>query len=138
METLFDITLIEGLIVLCLLFMKHFIVDFPLQAFPYQYENKGTYGHPGGLLHSGLHAIGTGLVLFGVMVLMPHIGLQMVTVLLLALADGFLHYHIDWAKVKFNKKMGWGPTTHQEFWALLGFDQLLHSLTYLLIILMIA
>lgn len=35
------------------LFTKHFIVDFPLQAFPYQYQNKGTYGHPGGLLHSG-------------------------------------------------------------------------------------
>jgi hypothetical protein len=26
--------------------------------------------------------------------------------------------------------LGWGPTTHPEFWVLLGLDQLLHQLTY--------
>ena len=50
-------------LLLIALLTKHLIVDFPLQAFPYQYKNKGTYGHPGGLLHAGLHLLGTFLVL---------------------------------------------------------------------------
>lgn len=41
-----------------LLFTKHFIVDFPLQ-WEYQWKNKGTYGHPGGIIHAALHGIGT-------------------------------------------------------------------------------
>lgn len=111
------------LILITLLVLKHFIVDFPLQADPYQYKNKGTYGHPGGLLHSGLHIIGSMLVLpwfapFGI-------------AYALALLDGVIHYHIDWAKMNINAKMGWGPTTHDQFWILLGADQLLHMLTYI-------
>jgi len=52
-----------AVLLLLALTVKHFIVDFPLQAHPYQYKNKGTYGHPGGLLHSGLHLVGTLLFL---------------------------------------------------------------------------
>lgn len=108
---------------------KHFIVDFPLQAFPYQYKNKGTYGHPGGLLHSGLHLIGTFLFLLP----FTHFS-QLDMLLLIAVFDGVVHYHIDWAKMNINTKMGWGPTTHEQFWSLLGLDQYLHMLTYLLIV----
>jgi hypothetical protein len=46
------------------LFIKHFICDFPLQAFPWIYRNKGTYGHIGGLTHALLHGIGTFTVLY--------------------------------------------------------------------------
>lgn len=116
---------------LFLLFIKHFIVDFPLQVWSYQYENKGTYGHPGGLLHSGLHALGTFLVFFFLF------GFSIASIyaaLFLASMDGVVHYHIDWAKVKINRKKGWGPTTHHQFWILLGVDQLLHSLTYLFLV----
>jgi hypothetical protein len=112
-----------ALLILTLLFVKHFVVDFPLQAHPYQYKNKGTYGHPGGILHSGLHTVGTFLVVYWFTV--PAIAI------LLALADGLVHYHIDWAKMNLNKKLGYGPTTHEEFWVLLGLDQLLHALTYI-------
>ena len=49
----------------------------------------------------------------------------------LGVADFLLHYHIDWAKMNLNKKLGYGPTTHEQFWWLLGLDQLLHALTYL-------
>lgn len=108
------------------LLTKHLIVDFPLQAFPYQYKNKGTYGHPGGILHSGLHVIGTFIVL------MFFVDFQ--TSLLLAIADGVLHYHIDWAKMNINAKLGWGPTTHEQFWWLLGLDQYCHMLTYVWIL----
>jgi hypothetical protein len=103
--------------------IKHFIIDFPLQAYPYQYLNKGTYGHPGGLLHSGLHAIGTWLVLI--------FAVTPITALIYALVDYAVHYHVDWAKMNLNKKFGLKPDNSEWFWIALGVDQLLHSLTYL-------
>ena len=105
------------------LFVKHFIVDFPLQK-PYQYLNKGIYGHMGGILHSSLHAVGT-LIVF------TYFTELLFFSSILALIDFVAHYHIDWAKVQINKRFGWGPTTHEEFWWLLGLDQLLHALTYI-------
>jgi hypothetical protein len=113
-----------ALLLLLALATKHFIVDFPLQAFPYQYTNKGTYLHPGGLLHSGLHVCGTYLA---VVLFVAHPGLAV----WMALLDGVVHYHIDWAKMNINRIYKWGPTTHEQFWSLLGFDQYLHMLTYL-------
>jgi hypothetical protein len=38
---------------------------------------------------------------------------------------------MDWFKMWYNKKKGWGPTTHNEFWVLTGIDQWVHALTYL-------
>jgi hypothetical protein len=109
------------LLLVLLLFTKHFIVDFPLQT-KVQYSNKGTYGHPGGVLHSWLQGAGTYLCFFW------FVPSQLC--LMLAVADMLLHYHIDWAKMNLNKTLGWGPTTHEQFWWLLGFDQYLHALTY--------
>lgn len=34
------------------LFLKHFVCDFPLQAFSWMYRNKGDYGNIGGVAHS--------------------------------------------------------------------------------------
>lgn len=110
--------------------VKHFIVDFPLQAFPYQYKNKGTYLHPGGILHSGLHMIAT----FGILVWFIR---DVPTALMLSAIEFLAHYHIDWAKMNVNAKMGWTPDNSEKFWALLGFDQLLHTLTYLWIVWML-
>ena len=111
----------DTLILLTLLFTKHFIVDFPLQN-SYQYLNKGTYLHPGGLLHSTLHALTTMLCFWWYAPL---------SCIWLGLIDGVLHYHIDWAKMNLNKKLGYTPTTHEQFWWLLGLDQFLHALTYI-------
>lgn len=116
-----------SLILITLLFVKHFVVDFPLQT-RYQYSNKGDYLHPGGLLHAGLHGLATFACVYWY---------APVAALYLAWLDCVVHYHIDWAKVNINTKMGWGPTTHEQFWWLLGFDQLLHALTYILIVWMI-
>lgn len=110
----------ETLILLSLLFTKHFIIDFPMQK-PYQWMNKGTYGHPGGVLHAGLHGIGTLLCFYWI---------APMAACYLAIADMIIHYHIDWAKMNLNAKYGWKADTHEEFWILLGFDQFLHSLTY--------
>ena len=113
------------ILILTLLFLKHFIIDFPLQN-KYQWSNKGTNGHMGGILHAGLHGIGTLLCL--VFFVDPSFAV------IIASLDSVLHYHIDWAKMNINKKMSWAPTTHEQFWWLLGLDQLLHSLTYIAIV----
>ena len=112
----------EILIILTLLITKHFIVDFPLQT-KFQYNNKGTYGHPGGALHALLHYFGTFIVL--IFFVPGHIAIIM------GFVDGIIHYHIDWAKMKLNAKLKWGPNTHEQFWWLLGLDQYLHYLTYI-------
>lgn len=110
-----EMLLIFGLIT------KHFVADFLLQ-YPYQFLNKGIYGHPGGLLHAVICGIGSLLACSVVIAITPMlciiIGVEMV-----------IHYHIDWAKVQINTKYELHPgTTH--FWNLLGLDQWLHYLTY--------
>lgn len=114
----------DTLILVALLFTKHFIVDFPLQN-KFQWSNKDKYGHPGGLLHASLHAIGTMLCFWWYAPL---------ACIWLGLADFITHYHIDWWKMNANKKFGWGPNTHEQFWWLLGLDQYLHALTYIWLI----
>lgn len=114
----------QTLTLLLALFTKHLIVDFPMQL-PYQYLNKGTYGHLGGILHSGLHGAGTMIVFT---LLAP---VTWSAALAVAILDAVIHYHIDWAKMNLNRTLGWGPTTHEQFWWLLGADQYLHALTYL-------
>ena len=112
------------LLLLALFQLKHFLVDFPLQR-PYQYLNKGTYGHPGGLEHALLHGLGTATFLF----FFAPPGLALV----LIAAEMLFHYHLDWAKMRINAAKGWGPTTHEEFWWLLGLDQALHQVSYVVI-----
>ena len=110
---------------LFLLFIKHFICDFPLQANPWLYRNKGTYMHLGGITHAGIHGLGT------VLVLAPFIGsLSM----MYAAIDMLVHYHIDWAKMNVSRRYDLQPTNSERFWILLGFDQLLHHITYFAII----
>ena len=126
-----------------LFFLKHFIVDFPLQRWPYQWKNKGTWGHPGGVLHSGLHAVAT----FGCLMLlatfdvygtavapMARMNMLWLIAILLCLLEGFTHYVIDWAKMNINLYMDWHANTTEWFWHLLGLDQLLHYFTYLFVL----
>jgi hypothetical protein len=103
--------------------LKHFVCDFPLQV-AYQYRNKGTYGHPGGLLHAGIHTIGT-LVALSALIHPLHL------VLGVAIMDGVIHYHVDWAKMNLNAWYRLTPSNSEFFWHLLGLDQLFHYLTYI-------
>ena len=112
------------LLLLTLFQIKHFICGFPLQAFPYQYKNKGTYLHLGGILHAGIHFIGTSLILIFFTKYW----------LLLSIVDFILHYHIDWAKMNINKRFNLKPDNSEWFWIWLGIDQLLHQLTYITLI----
>lgn len=109
------------------LFTKHLLIDFLLQT-PYQYLNKGTYGHLGGLIHAFLH----GAVTWGVMayVMGPS---HLLATTIIALIEAVVHYHIDWAKVNITKRHGWTCDKHEQYWKLLGLDQYLHSVTYIVI-----
>ena len=109
---------------LFLLFTKHFIVDFPLQ-WEYQWRNKGRYGHPGGLIHAGLHGIGTYLCFIW-------IGFNIAIVF--AVFDMVVHYHVDWAKMNLNARYGWKPDNSEYFWWLLGADQFAHAMTYVFLV----
>ncbi len=112
------------LILLTLLTVKHFVFDFLYQP-PYQWQNKGTYGHWGGYVHSGQHAVASLVILF--FFTNP---LQAVA---LAMSEFWIHYHMDWFKMWYNKKKGWACNTHNEFWILTGFDQFVHAMTYIMI-----
>ena len=113
----------ELLVLFSALLIKHFVVDFVLQT-PYQFLNKGKYGHPGGLLHSTLHAVTT------VFCFIPFAGS---TAVIIGCLDGFIHYHIDFAKVNINERFNWTPN-QKEFWWSLGLDQLFHYMTYIFLI----
>lgn len=108
------------------LMVKHTAADFFLQR-PYQYCNKGIYGHPGGLLHAGIHVALTPLVY---LVIAPASLLLVATI---ATGEFIVHYHVDWAKEQLTKANGLTPQT-SAFWHALGVDQLLHGLTYLAIV----
>jgi len=110
----------DTLILIALLFTKHFWVDFPLQT-KFQWSNKGTYGHVGGILHAAFHGMGTWCCFAWYA---PEAAIY------LSFLDAVIHYNIDWAKMNLNAKMGWGPNTHEQFWWLLGLDQFLHAMTY--------
>lgn len=99
--------------------IKHFICDFLLQT-PYQLQNKGRYGHLGGVLHAAIHGAGT----FAVCLLLALPGW-------LGVVDAVAHYHIDWLKSQVNDKWHLSPTNRiVGFWWLFGLDQMLHYLTY--------
>lgn len=117
----------DTLLLMMLLLTKHCIVDFPLQN-KYQWSNKGTYGHPGGLLHASLHGLATMLCFWWYAPL---------ACVWLGFIDAVIHYHVDWAKMNLNAKKGWGPLTHEQFWWLLGVDQFLHAMTYILLVAMV-
>lgn len=110
--------------VLAALQVKHFLFDFVLQR-PYEFfRNKGIYGHPGGIVHAGLHAIGT----IPALLIMPPtfaIGAAIVVV------EFLVHYHIDWGKEQIDRR--W-KTSEANHFLLLGLDQLAHQMTYVAIL----
>ena len=108
------------------LMAKHTVADFYLQT-AYQYLNKGTYGHPGGLIHAGIHVALTPLVYF---VLAPA---SVLLALGITVGEFLVHYHTDWLKEQINRREGWTVNDH-KFWSLLGTDQLVHGQTYLAIV----
>ncbi len=108
---------------LALLMFKHFICDFVLQT-PWQIRQKGIYGAPGGIVHAGIHIGGTLLALMAVRS-------PLSVILTVLVAEFVAHYHIDWGKEQIVRRFKWRDGA--RFWNAIGFDQLLHNLTYLAI-----
>ncbi|HKQ54316.1 MAG TPA: DUF3307 domain-containing protein [Methyloceanibacter sp.] len=108
------------------LMIKHTLADFYLQT-PYQYLNKGTYGHPGGMIHAAIHVALTPLVY---LVLVPG---SLLLAGSIALGEFLVHYHVDWLKEQILRRNGLTMQT-PGFWHALGTDQLIHGLTYLVIV----
>jgi hypothetical protein len=117
---------ILALAAVAVLMLKHAVADFYLQT-PYQYLNKGTYGHPGGFIHAGIHAV---LTPFVYLVVVPS---SLLLVLAITIGEFAVHYHIDWLKEQVTHHKGW-TAHHRGFWYALGTDQLVHGLTYLTIV----
>jgi len=101
--------------------IKHYVIDYVLQT-QSQIERKGVYGDLVGMSHSLLHGVGT-LVIFTVY---SCLGMGIV----LGLMDFLIHYHIDWAKMRYGTK----DKSTKAFWNELGLDQLAHQLTYLMLL----
>ena len=113
------------LILFALFAIKHWVCDFILQT-PQMIAEKGTYGKLYGIQHAVIHGIGT--LAIGLL-LSRHIeAVVFVTVL-----DTLMHYHIDFIKENFVR---YKNITKEDssWWVILGADQLLHTLTYVLII----
>jgi hypothetical protein len=114
------------LVAAAVLMAKHMVADFYLQT-AYQYLNKGTYGHPGGIIHAAIHVALTPLVY---LVLAPA---SLLLVAAIAVGEFAVHYHVDWLKERITHGNRW-TAKDRGFWYALGTDQFVHGLTYLLIV----
>lgn len=114
---------------LAILQLKHFVCDFLLQN-EYQLTNKANYGHPGGVLHAGVHSLASlpAVLLFG-----PPAAL----VGAIVIGEFVAHYHLDWLKGRIDRRYHW-TTTDRPYWAVFGADQLLHQITYVAIVAVLA
>lgn len=108
--------------------VKHLVCDFFLQT-ANQIENKGTYGHPGGLIHAGIHMLGT----IPVFLIYP-VGIGPAVAILVA--EFGAHYHIDWLKNVIGAHYGW-TTKDAVYWWAFGVDQFLHQITYVVMVLVL-
>jgi hypothetical protein len=113
------------LLLLVALQIKHVICDGPMQTLR-MVKDKSVYGKTFGLMHGVVHVVGCLLVLL-------LFGLPITLAASLALLDGVIHYHIDFAKENIVKRMNWGYSDGPYWWAIIT-DQTLHHMTALLLV----
>ena len=120
------------LLAMGLFLVKHFLCDFPIQIqTPWMFLNKGTYGHPGGIVHALIHAVVSLPILVFLACGLP---VPLAPMLFVAFLEFLIQYHMDWFKVWWCRDQGYEAKTHPQFWWWLGIDQLVHGLTYVGII----
>ncbi|WP_323775899.1 DUF3307 domain-containing protein [Leisingera sp.] len=110
------------LLLLCALQVKHLFADFFLQT-PKMLSGRCAYAHMGRAQHAGIHVIGSALVylLFGA---------PLAFILVLAVLEWVIHFHIDFGKARFSERKKLHPQ-QAMFWQAMGSDQALHQLTYI-------
>jgi hypothetical protein len=105
--------------------IKHYIADYVLQP-GWMLAGKGNIFHPGGYAHAGVHAV------FSLIVLLA-MGAPWALSLALCAGEFVVHYALDYSKIIYSQ--GVHPDNKpQRYWALHGFDQLLHQLSYVAMI----
>jgi hypothetical protein len=104
---------------LMLLFVKHYLADFVFQT-NYMAKHKQKYLY---LDHSLIHMV------FTLTVLMWFMPLSLAATL--ACLDFAIHHNVDYIKTKLSKNL---TQADRMYWIYFGADQLLHALTYLLIL----
>lgn len=104
---------------------KHLLADFVYQP-PVMWMNKGNLKHYGGYLHAGFHSLLT-------LPIILMFGAPLLLAVKLVIFEFIAHYVIDCTKMNVNARYQYKCDRHNEFWILLGLDQYLHQLTYLLI-----
>lgn len=109
------------LLILILLQVKHWYIDFVNQTED-EVKSKGIYGAWTGVQHSAKHGFATMLIVI------PFIGFE--DAFLLGIIDFVIHYHTDWIKMHFGNR----DITTSAFWAQLGLDQMVHQLTYIMLV----
>ena len=86
-------------------------------------EKRRFYGHPSGLMHVGIHLVGTLLSLL-------FVGTTVLIIVMMLILEGLLHYHIDWAKDNLLIRLSLSPD-ERGYWIAFGADQMLHQMTYI-------
>lgn len=114
-----------ALILLVLLQVKHLFADFFFQT-QKMLAGRDEYIHMGRCQHAGLHAI------FSVVCLVL-VGAPLGFTLVLCAIEGVVHYHIDWGKGRHAAIKKYTPTD-AGYWRAFGTDQLLHQLTYVVMV----
>lgn len=107
-------------ILLLLLFIKHWYVDFVNQSYN-EIVSKKIWGDLPGIWHSIKHGIGSAIC---VCLFSP------VAAVVILILESVIHYIIDWIK------MNWGESDMSKsvFWSHFGLDQLAHAVTYISIV----
>lgn len=105
--------------------VKHLLCDFVLQS-RFQVDNKGFYGHIGGLLHAACHALFTIPVLL-ILTRAPGV------IAAMAAGEFLIHYHVDWLKARAERLRHW-TENDKAYWIAFGFDQFVHQVTYIAIV----
>lgn len=109
--------------VMTLLLIKHFLADYVFNP-AYQPTEKHIYGSIGSLAHVGTHMLWCFALLVWV--------LPVETVAIITLFDGLVHYHEDYIKTKFlHERKGLSGRVRR---CITGIDQLVHMLTYVVIV----
>ena len=116
-------TPVDVLLALVLFQLKHYLTDFHWQTI-WIVQTKGRYGHPGGLIHAGLH----GLLSLPVLLLVAPFAPVLFTVILIF--EMVLHYHIDWIKARGLYPNAELTSVTSAYWHYLGLDRAAHQLTY--------
>jgi hypothetical protein len=116
--------MMEILILLFLLQVKHCYADFFLQTY-IQTVKKGVWLDPIGISHTTEHMYCSLVVLVGFGFFIP---ISATAMILAIIVEGVVHYLVDYSKVKYGCKDNTAPA----YWRQFGFDQLAHQVTYIL------